>query len=104
MSTCALCRRAVEEVTKHHLIPRTRHKNKKNKKDFTREDVKSRLVELCRPCHKQVHTVFTNKELERRYNTLEALRAHPDIQRFCAWLAKRPEGAYVRSRKPMRRS
>ena len=104
MPTCALCRRDMEEVTKHHLIPRTRHKNKKNKKDFTREDVKSRLVELCRPCHKQVHTVLTNKELERHYNTVEALQAHPDMQRFCAWLAKRPEGAYVRSRKPTRRS
>jgi len=66
--------------------------------------VKSRLVELCRPCHKQVHTVLTNKELERHYNTVEALQGHPDMQRFCAWLAKRPEGAYVRSRKPTRRS
>lgn len=104
MPVCELCRREMGEVTKHHLIPRTRHKNKKNKKDFARDDVKSRLVDLCRPCHKQIHTTLTNKELERHYNTLDALRSHPDIQQFCAWIAKRPEGTFVRSRKPVRGS
>lgn len=101
---CELCRRAVDEVTKHHLIPRTRHKNKKNKKDFSRDDVRGRLVYLCRPCHKQIHTVLTNKELERDYNTLEALRTRPEIRAFCTWIAKRPAGTFVRSRKPGRRS
>ncbi len=101
---CELCGRQVEEVTKHHLIPRTRHKNKKNKKDFTRGDVKGRLVYLCRPCHKQIHTVLTNKELERDYNTLEALRAHPELRAFCAWVAKRPADTFVRSRRAARRS
>jgi hypothetical protein len=48
--------------------------------------------------------VLTNKELERDYNTLEALRCHPDIMQFCAWLARRPAGTFVRSRKPGRRS
>ncbi len=100
MPGCELCRREVSEVTRHHLIPRTRHKNKKNKKDFTRDEVRGRLVDLCRPCHKQIHTTLTNKELERHYNTLEALRSHPDIMQFCAWIAKRPEDTYVRSRKP----
>lgn len=104
MDVCELCHRRVDEVTKHHLIPRTRHKNKKNKKDFTRDEVKGRLIHLCRPCHKQVHTVLTNKELERHYNTLEALRMHPEIQAFCAWVAKRPGGIFVRSRKSGRRS
>jgi hypothetical protein len=82
-------------LTKHHLIPRTRNENKKNKKDFTRDEVRSRLVDLCRPCHRQVHTVLTNKELERDYNTSEALRGHPDIMQFCAWLARRPAGTLV---------
>jgi hypothetical protein len=48
--------------------------------------------------------VLTNKELERHYNRLEALRSHPDIMQFCAWLARRPAGTSVRSRKPGRRS
>jgi hypothetical protein len=104
MPACELCGREVSEVTKHHLIPRARHKNKKNKKDFTRDEVRGRLIDLCGPCHKQVHTVLTNKELERHYNTLEALRSHPDIMQFCAWLARRPEGIFVRSRRPGRRS
>ncbi|WP_089936922.1 hypothetical protein [Candidatus Entotheonella palauensis] len=103
MPVCELCRREVGEVTKHHLILRTRHKNKKNKKDFARDDVKSRLADLCRPCHKQIHTVLTNKELERHYNSLEALRSHPDIRQFCVWIAKRPADTFVRSRRPAHR-
>ncbi len=64
MPTCELCRREVGETTSHHLIPRTRRK--KNKKDFMRDDGKSRPVYLCRPCHKRVHQL-TNKEAEQYF-------------------------------------
>ncbi len=94
----------VSYTTKHHLIPRTRHKNKKNKKAFSRQEVKDRVVLLCRPCHKNIHTVLTNKELEREYNTVEALQSHPDIMKFIAWLGTKPDGTAVPSRKRERRS
>lgn len=103
MFTCALCRRHVNATTTHHLIPRTRHKNKKNKKIFTRQDVKTRLVSLCRPCHKNLHTIFTNKELERNYNTIEALKRHPEVIKFSSWIGSKPDGTAVPSRKPKRR-
>jgi len=100
---CQLCQRDVSELTRHHLIPRTRHRNKRNKKQFEREDVRTRTIEVCRPCHKNVHAVLTNKELERRYNTLAALKAHPDIAKFSEWVASKPPDAHIRVRARNRR-
>ena len=92
---CELCGRMVHEVTKHHLIPRTRHSNKKNKKDFSREDVVSRLALFCRPCHKQIHAVLTEKQMERDYNTIEALQAQEEIARFINWIKDKPADAHI---------
>ena len=85
----------MEEVTKHHLIPRTRHANKKNKKTFDRTEVRTRLALFCRPCHKQVHAVLTEKQLERDYNTLESLKAHDEIAKFIEWIKDKPPGTQV---------
>ncbi len=46
--TCELCGRAAVDLTRHHLIPRTRHKNKRNKKMFDRQEI-HQTVDLCRP-------------------------------------------------------
>lgn len=62
-------------MTRHHLIPRTRHSNKRNRRDFERADVKKRIAWLFRSCHNHVHALFTEKALEREFNTLEALVA-----------------------------
>ena len=87
---CAICGRA-ETLTRHHLIPRTRHTNKKNKRDFERELVRQ-VVGICRPCHSQIHALLTEKELEREYNTIAALRAHPGVAKFASWIASKPRG------------
>jgi hypothetical protein len=94
---CELCGRKVAKLTRHHLIPRTRHKNKRNKREFDREDVRHRILMVCTPCQKQIHAFFSEKELERTYNTREALLAHPDLTRFVAWLATKPDGTFVRA-------
>ncbi len=88
---CELCGRVVQRLTRHHLVPRTRHKNKRNKKTFDRREI-HRTVGLCSPCHRHVHVSIANKDLEREYNTLEALKAHPDVERFVAWISKKPHG------------
>lgn len=92
---CELCEREVTEITRHHLIPQTRHRNRRNKRDFARSDVKGRIALLCRPCHGNIHATFTNKELERRLNTIEALREEPAIERFTNWIRTRPDGTKV---------
>jgi len=87
---CAICERE-EGLTRHHLIPRTRHHNKRNKREFDRTTVK-KVVGICRPCHSQIHAVLTEKELERDYRTIESLRAHPEIRKFATWIATKPRG------------
>lgn len=87
---CELCGREVARLTRHHLIPRTRHGNRRNKRDFNRSELHDRVAWLCRPCHDHVHAVFSEKTLEREYNTLDALRADAEIARFVAWISARP--------------
>lgn len=89
---CELCGRAVRRLTKHHLIPKTRHKNKKNKRHFSRREVHHRVLWLCAPCHHNIHVVFSEKELEYDYNDREKLLAHPEIQKFTAWICRQPDG------------
>jgi 5-methylcytosine-specific restriction endonuclease McrA len=87
---CAICGRE-ETLTRHHLIPRTRHANKKNKRDFERMVVKQ-TIGICRPCHSQIHALLTEKELEREWNTVEKLKSHPELIRFIGWIQKKPRG------------
>lgn len=87
---CELCLRAVAHPTRHHLVPRTRQKG-------TRE--RERIAWLCAPCHKQIHVLLSEKELERAYDTIEKLAAHPEVARFVRWVAKRPDGTHVPTRR-----
>lgn len=103
MAACELCEREVPRRTKHHLIPRTRHRNKRNKKRFARDDVRSRIAMLCPACHRQLHALFSEKVLERELNTLALLRAHPDVATFVAWLRKQPTDRKVGVRRSKRR-
>lgn len=89
---CELCGRVGETLTRHHLIPRTRHANKRNQRDFDRTDVKQRIAWLCRPCHDHVHALFSEKTLERQFNSLDSLREHSDVAKFVAWIRKKPVG------------
>jgi hypothetical protein len=89
---CELCKRQVSVLTRHHLIPRTRHSNKRNQRDFARADVKKRIAWLCRPCHNHVHALLTEKALEREFNTIESLASHPEVARFVTWIRKKPDG------------
>ena len=91
----------VERRTKHHLIPRSRHTNKRVKTRFSREEL-HRTVSLCPACHRQVHRTLTEKELERGYNTVEALLSHPEIHRFVRWIEGKPHGVVARQASPAR--
>ena len=48
-------------------------------------------------CHNEVHAACTEAELARLYNTPETLRAHPQLARFFAWVAKKPPAFHSRS-------
>lgn len=98
---CELCSREAE-LTKHHLIPRTRHKNKANKKKFSREDVKERIAYLCEDCHTQIHALFSEKELERNLNTLESLKFNDQVVKFVKWIRGKAVGSISHRRSKSR--
>jgi hypothetical protein len=86
---CELCGRTLKTgTTKHHLIPRTCHKNRWFKKNYTREEHRE-TVDLCRDCHSAIHRLVpSEKELGRHLNTLELLKAHPLISGYLVWARK----------------
>jgi hypothetical protein len=43
---------------------------------------------LCADCHRAIHARWTNKELEKKYHTVEALMADPDFARQVGFLGK----------------
>jgi hypothetical protein len=83
--TCELCGLGKIPLTEHHLIPRMRH-NKRVKRDYGEE--RNRKADVCKPCHRQLHELFTEKELEREYNTLEKLKASPEVRNWIEWRRK----------------
>jgi len=59
-------------VQEHHLRPEER--------------ATSPTVMLCRPCHKQIHAVFTNEELRADYDTIDALREAAQLEEYLSWI------------------
>lgn len=96
---CELCRRADTELTRHHLIPRAQHRKGRIRRNFDKSELTGRLALLCRACHKYVHTVLSEQQLASEYNTVDQLLSHPEISKFVNWIAKRPAGLRVTSRK-----
>ena len=87
-TACALCQRAVP-TTAHHLIPRAVHRKKRFRTRFGVEEMRARLIPLCRLCHNAVHEFIpSEKLLADEYNTVEALLAHEGIARHVAWARK----------------
>ena len=81
---CELCEREVYKVTRHHLIPRTVHKNKWFKKNFSKEEMHT-TVDLCRDCHVAIHRFIPEKEMGKHYHSLELLLSHPEVIKFVKW-------------------
>lgn len=91
---CELCGRRVRGITRHHLVPRSRARKDKKRKRKNRRDRREleRTVDLCGPCHRNVHVSLSNGDLERGYDSVEALREHPGVRRFTAWIRTKPHG------------
>jgi hypothetical protein len=101
---CELCERRVEALTRHHLIPRTRHRNKRTRRQFQREERHQRILWLCRPCHNHIHDVLSEKQLAEDHHSREALLAHPEVRRFVDWIRDRPATFRPASRSWKRRA
>jgi 5-methylcytosine-specific restriction enzyme A len=78
VGSCELCDREEVEVTVHHLTP------KEMGGTFMPTD------ELCIPCHKQIHALYTNEELADTLNTIQLLKMNPELNKFIKWIKKQP--------------
>ena len=71
---CFLCGRPLgRRVEWHHPVPKSRG---------------GRETRPVHPiCHRAIHRALSNKELERGFASADALRAHPELARFIAWVS-----------------
>ncbi|MEM1213000.1 MAG: hypothetical protein AAGI68_11975 [Planctomycetota bacterium] len=99
---CALCHRSGLPLTKHHLIPKARHNKPRTKRLHPETDLHHAVALLCRPCHSTVHHHLTEQQLAEHYPTVEALKQHPDIAHFAAWIANKPPTRQVTTKRPRR--
>lgn len=84
---CELCQCEIDKLTVHHLIPKSRIKNKYKE---VKEDP-SNLLWICRSCHDQIHALFTNTELRDIYNTKESLLSNENMIKYIQWKIKHPK-------------
>jgi hypothetical protein len=84
--TCFLCERPLGTCVEwHHPIPKSRG---------GRETAPVHPI-----CHRTIHQTLTNKELERGYSTPEALRDHPELAKFIAWIASKDPDFHAPTRR-----
>ena len=91
MGICALCDRDEIELTVHHLTP----------KEEGGTFLPTAL--LCKACHKQIHAIYTNKELAIRLNTISLLKDDDEIKKYIKWIRKQPVSRSVKTKKSNRK-
>lgn len=77
---CPICGREIpdEQLDAHHLVPKSKG---------------GKVTEyLHRICHRQIHALFTETELAKQYSTVEAILGHSEMQKFVAWVKRKPAG------------
>ena len=83
IQNCPICGRSLilgPSVNEHHLRPKC--KGGRN------------TTLMHRICHRKIHSLFSESELSKTYNTPDVLLAHEEIQKFVAWVARKPPEFY----------
>ncbi|WP_242916925.1 HNH endonuclease [Pontibacter liquoris] len=75
---CELCGRAVQHLSRHHLVPR---------EEGGRYGA---TADLCQPCHSTIHLHLSNHELAKSYNSIEALQKADALQKYLRWVKNKP--------------
>jgi hypothetical protein len=77
---CPVCERVIpdDQMDAHHLVP----KSKGGKQ----------TVSLHRICHDQIHAIFTDAQLAKKFSTIEAILEDPAVLTFVAWIKNKPPG------------
>ena len=79
-------------MTRHHLYPQ-KYGRKKGHKAYAKEFPVGNLHKIC---HHMIHALFSEKYIAEHLNTIEALRAHPEMQSFLEFIEDKPPSFDVR--------
>jgi len=80
---CELCNRDLP-LEKHHVVPRLVWKRLKRRRKVRG---KCPVVNLCSDCGKQVHMLFSERELASM--TWEQLKKNPRVRKYVEWVRER---------------
>ena len=89
---CPICERDMikgPSIDKHHMVPKCRGGKK--------------TEYLHKVCHRKIHSIWTEKELEREFNDPEVICANEEIQKFIKWIKKKDPEFYDRNVKHNRK-
>ena len=84
---CPLCDRLMvtgPSLDAHHPVPRSHGGHE--------------TVVMHKICHRAIHAMLSERELAEEFADFTALRAHPMLAQFIAWVRKRPPEYYDRTR------
>lgn len=83
IGVCSICDRGMVagiSADEHHWIPQAKG-GKKGPKSL-----------IHRMCHSKIHSLWSETELARKFNTPEIIRAAPEMQEFLTFIkSKRPD-------------
>lgn len=80
---CPICDRPMikgPSIDKHHMVPKCRGGKETH---F-----------LHKICHRKIHSIWTEKELEKTYNNAEIIKENEEIQKFIKWVSKKDPEFY----------
>lgn len=70
----------------HHLVPKQQ------------DGTDGPTLDVCPPCHRQIHALFDNKTLARELDSIDKLAGHPDMRRFLRWIRKQAPDKRIKVR------
>jgi hypothetical protein len=85
---CPLCNRELgKQVSTHHLVPVL--KGGKN----------GAIVRLHKVCHDKIHSLFSESQIKKYYNTIDKLLTNDNVINFVRWLQNKDIDFYDSSKK-----
>lgn len=94
IGTCPICDRGMVSgisADEHHWIPQSKG-GKKGPKSMVH-----------RLCHSKIHSVWSEKELAKVFNTAEIIKVAPEMQEFLTWIKKKHPDFYMSTKMHNRR-